>query len=131
MIILKNEAADYVTLQKKIQTLTNELKGLKEDQSATSKNILSCLEELGVKNVKLEGLGCFFTSDKMFARMIDIDACFKAVRDLGAGDIIKETIHPSTLKSFVSERLKEGASSPEGVDVSFITTLGFRKDSSK
>lgn len=49
------------------------------------------------------------------------------VRALGDGDLIKETIHPKTLESWIRGRLLAGEEIPDAVDTRFFTKVKFTK----
>lgn len=52
---------------------------------------------------------------------------FKEIEDMGRGEIIKRTIHPSTLESFVSELQDSGVPVPKHISVFETPKLSFAK----
>ena len=55
------------------------------------------------------------------------DAAFKEIEAMGRGEIIKRTIHPSTLESFVSELQDAGIAVPKHISVFETPKLSFAK----
>mgnify|MGYP000985881292 CR=1 FL=1 len=52
---------------------------------------------------------------------------FREIREMGRGEIIKETIHPATLDSFVSELKDTGVPVPKSISVFERPKLSFAK----
>jgi hypothetical protein len=120
----KAAAERRAMIEVKELALSIEKKGLIEMEG----RILSAMETLELQNFKLMGIGIFFIQHRLFAKMTNKIACFEHVRKLGAGDMIQETIHPSTLRSFAGELFKEGKPPLEGVETTYLSQIGFRKE---
>lgn len=55
------------------------------------------------------------------------EIAFKEIEEMGRGEIIKRTIHPSTLESFVSELLDSGKKVPGHISYFMTPKLSFAK----
>lgn len=54
-------------------------------------------------------------------------AAFAALREMGRGEVIKESVHPSTLSALVSEMLDKGAKIPESISYFLKPKLSLKK----
>lgn len=72
------------------------------------------VNEQGKGNFTLKTGGKIHLRGDLFAsiKKADQDAAFEWLRANGHGDLIKETVHPGTLKSFCKEQLEHGANLP-------------------
>lgn len=69
----------------------------------------------GLKNLNLEGIGRISLRADIYASIKagQKDAAYTWISDIGAGDLIQDSIPPSTLKAFLKNRLKAGEEYPE------------------
>lgn len=130
----QNGIGDYVkklsTLNIKIDLLEDELSALKKDKAILEKVILpEELENLGLNSVKVEGVGSVFLKHSAHVSYLkeDESQLFDELFELGLEDNIKQTVHPSTLKSLVTERIKNGLPVPSVVKYTPFTQAQFRK----
>ncbi len=76
--------------------------------------IPSALEAEGLRNLKLLSGRGVTTTEETFVNVKaeDRDFLHQWLKDHGHGDIVKETVHPGTLKSFVKEAAKNAEPLP-------------------
>lgn len=72
------------------------------------------LEEAGMKSFKLESGKGIRVQDEVFVNVKaeNFEAFKNWLIEQGEAGIIKETVHPSTLKSFITGRIKDGKEYP-------------------
>lgn len=89
----------------------SELRKKKEEVSKQAKEIQQKLDELehqiienmindGTSTVIYNGIGRITLTTQSFPRIKDQDKFFSYLRTVGAGDIIKETVHSQTLRGY-------------------------------
>lgn len=75
----------------------------------------------------------FYLTEKLYVNSLAAKSAdlHKYLREKSLGDMIKETVHPSTLKSYVKELLEEDDELPEGLKecISYLKrpAIGMRK----
>ena len=77
-------------------------------------------KNVGVATMKSPKVYISFTKDKE-------DMVFEWVKEIGNGDIIKETIHNGTLTSICKERLSQGEELPEFINVFYKPQISGRE----
>jgi hypothetical protein len=84
-------------------------------------------ENRGIEGLKIAGIGRLTLTGDMYVRPVadQQGEFFKWLRKNKVGDLIKETIAPSTLKAFVKSRLKQGKPVPD----EFVKTTPFTRAS--
>lgn len=86
------------------------------------------MEQAGLSSFRLESGKGIRVQDELFVSVpAERFPAFKIwLIEQGEGGIIKETVHPSTLKSFINGRIKDGAEYPaEVVNVSIVPKARF------
>jgi len=76
--------------------------------------VVQAMQEMGLERAKVAGFN--FSLRPRYFPTIKPDNYPKVVeymRNNGWGDLVKETIHPSTLSSFVTEQIESGGLPPE------------------
>lgn len=81
----------------------------------------------GLTSAKMEGLGTFYIQVTPRPKVADEEALFKDLRRRKMGDLIKETVHPSTLTSTIKELRENGEADLAGVDIFEQTNVRMRK----
>lgn len=76
----------------------------------------------GIGKVEIEGMKVMpsITEEKR-------EIAFAVIREMGRGEIIKESIHPATLTNFVTELINNGTKVPESISYFLKPNLSFRK----
>ena len=67
----------------------------------------------GIENIKIEGLGRISLTADMFCAVTDKQALFQWFNDNDLADLIQPTVNSSTLKAFVKRRMKDNKPIPE------------------
>jgi hypothetical protein len=112
-----------VELSKKFATL----RARKEDVEEELSDINSELEYLakvaipetftdqGLKNMNIDGVGRISLRADIYASVKSgmKETAYTWLSDIGAGDLIQDSVPPSTLKAFLKTRLKAGEDIPE------------------
>lgn len=72
--------------------------------------------EDGITNITVDGVGRVTVTSDVYAsiKVENRQAAYQFLRDTGNGDLIKDTVNASSLKSLVKSMLKDGVEIPEG-----------------
>lgn len=125
-------AEELETLKREITSLESTIKTLKERYDHLRKVLIpETMEKLGM--VTADGKGSFTLAsgarislrNDTYASYLkqDQDKVFAWLRSNGLGDIIKETVHASTLRSMATELLSEGKELPKEIKVYLERTV--------
>ena len=115
---LKEAAEKYKVLKDQIKALKDQQTELqKEFDEIRLKIIPDLMEEQGVGTVTFKGVGRVqLAGDLNVSIPADKrEEAYDWLEKHGHGDIIKPGVHPSTLKGFVKEALREGEELPEDI----------------
>jgi len=96
--------------------LDEELKGTSREYEYLSKvRIPEAFDNDGIKNMNVEGLGRISLRPDIYASVKagTKQAAYTWLSDIGSGDLIQDTVNPSTLKAFLKGRIKSGEDIPE------------------
>ena len=88
------------------------------------------MEDNEIDKVSIEGVGTIYLSTKVYAHVKaeNREPFFEWLREHGNGDLIKETVHPSTLNAFAKEQLSEGHALPDQlIDAKLYQTANLRR----
>jgi hypothetical protein len=99
--------------------LEERLKVVNAIKSELEKVLLpKAMEDAEQDKFSIAGMGTFYLQAdvQVYIKNEQEDAAFKWFRKEGHGDIIKETIHPGTLKSWTKEQLENGGKLPPGMN---------------
>lgn len=115
------DGLSLLNLAKKQQYIKEEIANLKAEESHLQKKfdhlrkhrIPEMMENMGIQNVKLEGVGRVSLRAEIYAGIVDKDLAYAWLEEHGHGDLIKPTVNASTLKAFLKEQMREGESLPE------------------
>lgn len=92
------DALDDIDCQKKL---------LNKEYDDVSADLLQIMNAMGMTNFKTE-FGTFYINTSRFPKIVDQVKAFAYLRELGAGDIIKETVNSMTLRKTYSELEEAG-----------------------
>lgn len=107
-------AMDRIRVQK--DTIEAEFKMTAAEYEYLSKTAIpEAFEREGIKNMNVEGVGLVKLTADIYASIKSgaKDKLFQWLRDSGFGDLIVDSVAPSTLKSFLKGRIKAGDEYPE------------------
>lgn len=87
------------------------------------------MDENEIEKHSVKGVGTIFLVTKVYANVKaeDKEAFFAELREAGNGDLIKETVHPSTLNAFAKEMLSNGKALPETLTARLYPTANLRR----
>lgn len=107
---LKAELEQLSDLQKK---LTAEKEDLEKNQ------IPKIMEDSEQDKVSITGVGTVYLQGdvQVYVKIEDQSKTYDWLKKNGHGDIVKETVHPGTLKSWSKEQLENGGELPPGLNV--------------
>ncbi len=113
------ELADNLSeLNDRKKELEQELKDLKQNISETNESLAQEMVNEELQNFTRNGL-MFYLQTQTYVSDVasEREVLFEKLRDQGFGDLIKETVHPSTLRGFVKEQIEqEGGDLPGWLD---------------
>ncbi len=103
----------------------------KKEYGAAESDMLAFLERMAIQGTRqYAGIGQVTIDGKNLHTSIteeNREEAFKEIEKMGRGEIIKRTIHPSTLESFVSELQDAGIPVPKHISVYETPKLSFAK----
>lgn len=86
------------------------------------------MEADGVENVRYDGIGRVSLTADLYVQVKDQKELNLWLRTKKLGDLIKQVVHPSTLKAFIKSRIKDGKEYPtDFVKVTPITRASITK----
>jgi hypothetical protein len=106
----------FIALERKRRGLEEQLGMLKEEKAKLEEQLLEAFTEQGIQNMKLEGgITVSLRTDVRASILADRrDEAYELFKENGLDGMVKETIHPKTLESWVREhRGVNGISLPE------------------
>lgn len=103
------ELADALDgLKKRQAELKNEIKEVNERIDDVTEKLTKQMVNNELQNFQRNGKTFYLTTQINVSDIATLrNDLYKALRDSGYGDIIKETVHPQTLAAFVKEQMKE------------------------
>lgn len=103
----------------------------KEIKKEAEGKMLELMELQDLKSFKVEGLGNVTRKEKLYTSVNKDDQPKLLVwidEEAGRPDMIKRSVHPATLNSFIGQRLKDGEAVPNYVNTFFKPILTIRKE---
>mgnify|MGYP001065251056 CR=1 FL=1 len=73
------------------------------------------LDDSGMSSAKVDGVGTIVVEDDIRLKVLDREAEFDWLMEIGSGDLIQETINAGTLKALVRRRIKAGEAIPDSI----------------
>lgn len=134
MANINDEVKALFELKKKIDEMDDAIKQLKSDRDSKEYAILKLLEDAGITEAGVDGLGKVYAKAKIFfaydkALESDVISFFKA--DPQLKPLVKETIHSKTFQKAMEVYYEEKNLVPPMVKMAPITKLSTRKASEK
>lgn len=111
------ELAEYqVKLRQIVDGLDRAKKEMQGVYDVCVTMLASKMLEDGITNVTVDGVGRVTVTSDVYAsiKVENRQAAYQFLRDTGNGDLIKDTVNASSLKSLVKSMLKDGVEIPEG-----------------
>ena len=101
-------ADQLTTLNNRKKELEQELKEINADIETVNENLVAEMVENEIQNFKRNNI-TYYLQTQYYASIVAEESAqsqfFDNLRKEGYGDIIKETVHPQTLKAFVKEQI--------------------------
>ncbi len=95
--------------------LDKESKEKEQIMKEAGARLLEIFDSKTITQIKFEELGTFFIKPSAFPKVEDQEKFYKWLRATNQDSIIKETVHPQTLRAFVKERIEKAEPMPDGV----------------
>ena len=132
MADLIQEITNLKNLKERLDFKKDELKEIQKAYDVMRlETIPQMCEEAGVEGMKVEGVGSLILTGDMY---VNIPAASREdthtwLRDMGYGDLIKETVNSSTLKSWAKGMVERGDDLPdeEMIKMTPFTRASIRK----
>ena len=97
---MRELAEELAALRTQKDELAKQKKEVEEKLDALEAKIIEKLLQDGISTVILNGIGRITLSTQSFPRIKDQTKFYAYLRESGAGDIIKETVHSQTLRGY-------------------------------
>lgn len=121
-------AKEYFELYEKKAELEDQKKQVQKNLDAKMYELVQEMDNVGVSSFKDSELSrTFYQEQDCYLKTTDNDAFFQWVRDQGAGELIKETIHASSKKAMVKDYIHETGGEVPGIEADFFTKIKMRK----
>lgn len=130
-----SETLDTVVTE--LRRLKDQKERLNDELTETNKKIThieqaklpSMMETAGITSFKVAGIGTVSVKNETFTYVPadNRENLYAALREQGHGDLISETVHPSTLNSFVKECLAAGMEVPDEIKVTYAKVAKLRR----
>jgi hypothetical protein len=104
-------------LSEKEDKLKEDLKKLHGEMEELNGKFLSLMELNNITSMKVNGVGTCYVAADIYPSVKDETALFAFLRKNEAASLIKETVHPATLKAYVKEQIENTNTIPDGVEV--------------
>lgn len=124
---LKDEKADYAAKTKEIN---KEILGSMTDkgwQLGLEERLAEVMEEEGIKNIKIDGIGTVYLQEDVRPSVDDEAKLFAWLKKTKRGSIIKQTVNFQTLRGLCNELKSEFKPLPEGVSTNDKTVARIRR----
>jgi hypothetical protein len=108
--------------------LSDELKSIEEKEDAMEESIMADMLNSGIQSINLAGVGTVFLSKSEYPSVEDVQNFFGYLRKNGQADLIKETVHPQTLRGWWNGLENKPDPSTIGLGVYSKTKLSIRKN---
>ena len=115
MTSIADYAKELYDLRAEKDQLEDRLKELNHRKNELERDLIpSMMDDLEQDKVTITGIGTIYLRPDLFANYVkdDEEEVFKWLRENGHGDIIKPTIHYSTLRAWAKEQLENNGAVP-------------------
>lgn len=128
----KELVVEYSERRKRYEELKALASEANQKLNETTLKIIEYMEDIGSTSTsKYDGLGRItLCTPQLYAKFDEEkrDELFQFLRDNGMQDVIKESVHHSTLSSFVANLVKEGKPLPPFIETSYRKNVRFNKN---
>jgi len=127
----KELVVEYAQRKKRYEDLKSLCSEANQKLEETTQKIIEHLEDTGASSTaKYDGLGRItITSPVLYAKFEEENRglVFDFLRENGMSDVIKETVHHSTLSSFIASLIKDGLPVPAFISTSYRKNVRFQQ----
>ncbi len=103
-----NLADELRGLQEEKALLQEQLKNVNGRISGTTRLLTGEMVNHEIQNFKRNGRLFYLTTQQYISAVSSMQTeLYEALREKGFGDLVKETVHPATLRAFVKEQIEE------------------------
>lgn len=124
---LRPNCEALVKLRQDKERAEKELTGINGEIDQLVQQMVADFDRMGVRQVKLEGLGLFYRSAQLYPKTLDEAALFADLKKRGKDAVIKQTVHSQTLRALVKEMSDAGEKQLAGIDVTPKEVVAFRR----
>jgi len=127
--LIIEKAKRLFELRSEKQSLEERLKEINIEKGNLETQILPTLmAEHEIEKMTIEGIGTLFTQSAVYAYIyaVDRDMAHEWFKSHGHEDLVKESVHHSTLKSWVKDQLEEGKEVPVFLNAKPLTIARIR-----
>lgn len=125
---LNNMIHKMGALRAKKDKLEDELKGVNAEYDLLRLELIPTkMEQEGVERIVVAGVGRVSLTGDLYVKVSDQEQFHHWLHDRNLGDLIKETVAPSTLKAFVKGRIKDSKELPPMLDIKPFTRAAITK----
>lgn len=122
----KELADQFALLKLKKKNLEREAADVEKEIRELERVLVETMELEELQNFKDDDGRTFFLKSDIYLKKTNETALFNWLKNMGAGDAIKYSIHPETLKSIIRGELEKGLVEIPGVETTFVTKIGLR-----
>lgn len=118
MATLQERAQQFLVLKTQLEVAKAETSAIqKEFDNLRQVIIPDEMDTAGISSVNFPGIGRLTLTADLFAGIQpeQQQAAYQWLRDNGHADLIKDYVHPSTLKAFIKELMERGENLPEEI----------------
>lgn len=123
--------AELKAAREQVEIISEQLEQAKKLETKAESALIELLEANGATSTAdYDGLGRFTrTKDRLYANVTkeNQDKLFSFLAEIGRTDLIKESVAPQTLSTFVRERIENGDKLPDFIGYYFKASLRFVK----
>ncbi len=121
----------YVGLRNKKERLEAESSATGKEMEAAKNKLVEYLDDMGKKSTgNYPDLGSVLITEPIAAVSVPEEhkaEQFVFLKQIGAGAVIKETVHHATFASLIRERMQSGEEIPEYVKIVYIPQVKYTK----
>jgi len=110
--VLTKEVLRLIELKDEINRLKSQLSEKQRDFEAQEKKVFTLMLNYDIQSINIEGKTVYRTIGN-YPRIKDEDAFFEYLRESGQESLIKETVHPTTLRSWFNELMENNPEEAE------------------
>lgn len=128
---LKEKAKELRELKDIKTAMNDELKNVNKRIDALEAHELpKLMTEYEIENMKIEGVGTLYTQADLYVTVYadDREKLNAWLKEHDFADLVKETVHAGTLKSWCKEQLEEGGQLPPFLKAKPLTKARIRRN---